>query len=619
MAGTVTTLWRLFRGQRFRYACAGGAIVVSTLVLFILPRIFQTVIDYTLDGKTLDVPSWVQHWVDAVGPASYWAQNLWIAGILIVSLTAIGGVGMYFSGRWVSIATERVVRRLRDKLYNHIQRLSARYHDTTETGDLIQRCTSDVETLRMFLEGQVSEIVRSSILIVASMAFMLPISVPMTLVSMSILPLILFFSCLFFRNIRLKFKSVAEAEGAMTSMLQENFTGIRVVRAFARQEHECASFGPKSEVYRDRRYKLTKTMAVYWSISDFLCTAQKVLALAFGAHMVINDPTFSVGDMFAFLLYVQLFIWPLQKFGRILVEAGKAVVSIERIDEVLTQPREPATIGEPLEPLSPRAAGRLAFSHVTFSHDGDAHALKDVSFSIEPGKTLALLGPSGSGKSTIAHLLLRLYEFDKGAILLDGQDIRQLPRDYVRSQIGSVLQEPFLFSRSLRDNIKIGRRSAQDEEMHDVAEAACLRESIQRFDAGYDTLVGERGVTLSGGQRQRIALARAILRDPPILLLDDALSAVDTRTEAMILEALKNRSHRHTTVVIAHRISTLKHADSILVLDHGEITQRGTHKELLEQPGLYQRLCQAQYDLEADLKRELGEDAAPTSRTEGDA
>ena len=605
--GTFKSLWRLLYGQRLRYTFALGAILVSTVVVFIIPLVFRVAIDYAIDDKPLVVPDGVRHWVEAMGPRAYWAQNLWIAAVLTVALTCVAGLVMYLHGRWSSIASERVAQSLRDRLYDHIQRLPASYHDSAETGDLIQRSTSDVETLRMFLATQVTEIGRVVIMVGVAMAFMFPISWKMTLVGLATIPVILAFSWVFYHRIRDRFRENAEAESAMTSTLQENLTGIHVVRAFARQDYECETFTRKSLCYRDRWFGLVKSMSIYWSLSDMLCTAQKALVLGYGAYLIGHDPSFTIGDLVAFMVYVNMAIWPIQTFGRVLAEAGKAVVSMGRIEEVLDQEQEVSIVSEPLEPKASRVAGRIEFANVSFSHDGKGHALRDVSFTIEPGKTLALLGPSGSGKSTIAHLLLRLYDAQTGSIFLDGQDVCRLPREYVREQIGSVLQEPFLFSRSLRDNIKIGKRSAPDADMHAVVEASNLRESVDRFDAGYDTLIGERGVTLSGGQRQRVALARAILKDPPILLLDDALSAVDTRTEAMILSALKNRSHRHTTLVIAHRISTLKNADEIVVLDHGSITQCGTHEELIDRPGLYRRLWQSQYDLEADLQRELSE------------
>jgi ATP-binding cassette subfamily B protein len=311
-------------------------------------------------------------------------------------------------------------------------------------------------------------------------------------------------------------------------------------------------------------------------------------------------------------MLVNQFLWPVRHMGRMLAETGKATVAIGRINEIL-QAKPEADEGA-IDPPG-RAEGRIEVRNLSFGH-GDAHVLRDVSFSVEPGSTLAILGASGSGKSTIVNLLLRLYDYDSGQILLDGREIRNMPRKSVRSQMGAVLQEPFLFSRSIRENIKLGRGSASDEEMIQAAAAACVRENIEQFDQGYDTLVGERGVTLSGGQRQRVAIARALVKDPPILILDDALSAVDTRTETMILDALRSRHGRHTTIVIAHRLSTLTEADEILVLDHGRIIQRGTHERLVEVEGLYRRLWRIQSSLADDLRRELAEEDPPAQAAE---
>ncbi len=522
-----------------------------------------------------------------------------------------------------------MARRMRDRLYDHLQHLPCTYHDKVETGDLVQRCTSDVETVRSFLSMQIVEIARAVIMLIVVIPIMCWLSGRMTLVALSVIPVICLFSAIFFARVKYAFKLSDEAEGAMTTVLQENLTGIRVVRAFARQDFECDKFAGRNAAYRDRTFELIRLMAWYWSSGDFLCHLQNGLVLIVGG-MWLAGGKLSVGTLFAFMAYVNMLLWPIRQMGRILSDLGKTLVSLQRIHEILQQPREvllqvaPAGHADDNGHLAAahegdghisadghaqaadpdRLAGHIVVKDLSFGY-GEKPVLDGISFEVKPGSTLAFLGPSGCGKSTLMHLLLRLYDYSHGSITLDGREIRDLDRKALRRQIGSVMQEPFLYSKSLRDNIRMGVPHAADEAITRAAQAACIHDSIEQFEGKYDTLVGERGVTLSGGQRQRVALARAILKDPPILILDDALSAVDTRTESLILEALRRRHGRHTTLVIAHRLSTLMQADSILVLERGRIVQSGTHAGLLAQEGLYQRLWKIQTSLEEDLDKDL--------------
>ncbi len=619
MSSKYRMIWRLMEGQRLRYGAAIGAMAVASCFMYLVPLVPQVVIDGVLSNDSAKVTTLVRTALRLGGGREFLHGHLWIAGLCVLCLTAVAGSFTYVRGRWSAKASEAIARNVRDRLYDQLQHLPCSYHDKAQTGDQVQRCTSDVETLRAFLSNQVVEIGRALIMMIVPIPLMLALDVRMTVVSIVTVPPIVAFSVIFFRRVRTAFKLVDEAEGRMTSTLQENLTGIRVVRAFARQDYEKQKFEEKNRTHRDLDYRLYQLMAWYWSVSDFVCMGQKALVLAAGGYWLAQG-RIQVGTFFFFLAVVTMFIWPIRMMGRILTELGKAMVAIGRIGEILESPRETepmgsedaaiaavasrrhASKGTPTAASEPVRAGggAIVFDRVSFSH-GENAVLEGVCFAVEPGQTLALLGPSGAGKSTIVSLLLRFYDPDAGRIGIDGNDITRLPRSAVRSQIAVVMQEPFLYSKTLRENIRLGRVAAAENEIMEAAATACVHEAILEFEQGYDTLVGERGVTLSGGQRQRVALARALLDDPSILILDDALSAVDTETEAMILDALKRRHGRHTTIVIAHRLTTLMNADKILVLEKGRVVQTGTHESLVEEEGLYRRLWQIQTDIEDEI------------------
>jgi len=599
------------KGQRLRYAAAIMALLAATLVVAGRPLVFKITIDHVIRGKPLDVPAPVRSFVQWLGTGSMLAQNLWIGALAVMVITVVSGLFMYLKGRWAATASEAIARDLRDRLYDHIQHLPCTFHDAADTGDLLQRCTSDIETFRAFLAIHITEIGRALIAVLVVLPFMLYLNVTMTLLSISVVPVVITFAIVFFLKVRSAFTLCDEAEAKMTTRLQENLTGIRVVRAFAQQDHECEVFAGDNAEFRDRRFRLITIMAVYWSCSNLLCTSQIGLVLLVGAFMVRGGAGgLTVGGLVAFLTYIHMFLWPIRHLGRVLGEAGKAVVAIARLGEILSEARE--TSAPQIAESPERLAGEITISGLNFNH-GATRVLDGVSIDVSPGQTLAILGPSGSGKTTLINLLLGFYDYDgtggeNGSIRLDGHELSGLDRTFVRSQIGVVMQEPFLYSRTVRDNIRIAHGGAEEGDIVSAAASACMHDAIESFDKGYDTLVGERGVTLSGGQRQRLALARAILRDPPILILDDALSSVDTRTEQMILGALRDRHGRSTTVVIAHRLSTLMNADRIVVLEGGRIVQDGTHTTLVGVEGMYRRLWQVQNQLARDLREELGQE-----------
>ncbi len=603
-------LWELIRGQRMRYAAAIAAMIAATAAMYVVPLIGGAVIDFVVKGKELRVPGWVRQAVTDMGGRSMLARNLWIAAVGIVAFTGLAGLLGYLRDRWTALASETITRRLRDRLYDRLQNLPCSYHDKAETGDLVQRCTSDVETVRSFLGTQTIEIARAVIMLAAVLPFMVALSPRLTLLAMAMMPVVVLFAVIFFSKVRRAFKVSDEAEGAMTAVLQENLTGIRVVRAFARQEYECGKFARSNALFRDTTFRLIRLMSWYWSSSDYLCHIQNGLLLVFGSYWIIGGSV-DVGTLFAFMAYENMLLWPMRQMGRTLTELGKALVSIGRLQDILNRQVEDGASPVPDAGGTGRTAagdvrlgGAISIRDLGFAFNGHA-ALDGISLDVKAGQTAAILGPSGAGKSALVHLLLRLYDYQRGSIRIDGRELREIDRRVARSQIGVVLQEPFLYSKTLRENIKFGSPHAGDDEVSRASTAACIHDSILSFDHGYDTIVGERGVTLSGGQRQRVALARAMLKDPPILILDDALSAVDTRTESMILNALRMRHGKRTTIIISHRLSALMRADRIFVLEHGRITQEGAHEELLRADGLYRRLWLIQSSLEEDLSEEL--------------
>lgn len=599
MSSPYSTLWHLTRGQRTRYALAFGCLIGATLLNYAVPIVGSATIDHAIAGRTEPASPLVGALLSLLGGQAHLAAHLWLAPVAMVLLTVFAGAFSYFKGWLTSLASDGIARRLKNDLYDHLNHLPSRYLDRADTGDLVQRATSDVETVRLFLASQVTEIANALVLACTALPLLLLLDAPMTLVAFSLIGPIVAYGYFYFRRVKHVFKAVDEAEAELTAVIQENLTGIRVVRAFARQNHEHQKFAGPNTRFRDSNLRLLKLMSWYWSISDLAALSQIGLVLLVGAKAVAAG-TLTVGVLFAFLAYLGIMLWPVRQMGRILTDLGKTTVALTRIGEILDVARE-ADVPGATAPAA-RATGALAVRNLRFHHRADGPAaLADISFTVRPGETLALLGPSGAGKSTLMHVLLRLYDYDAGSVTLDGRELRDLPRAWVRDQFGTVLQEPFLFARSLRDNLRLGRAVATDREVEDAARAACIHDTITGFERGYETLIGERGITLSGGQRQRVAIARALLKDSPFLLLDDALSAVDAETESLIIDALRRRRGRATTIVIAHRLQTLAHADRVIVLEHGRIIQSGTPAELVAQDGLYRRLWQIQTSLDPDL------------------
>jgi len=520
-----------------------------------------------------------------------------------IGLALVQGAFTFLSGRWAAQTAEGIALRLRNYLFDHIQRLSFAYHDRTPTGELIQRSTSDVDALRRFFADQAIAIGRVLLLFVVNLVALLILNWQLALLSIIVVPFIVIMSFFFFRKVSKAYEAFQEQDAVLQTTLQENLTGVRVVKAFARQKYEQDKFEVDNWEKFLRGRRLLVMHSLYWPVSDILCGLQMLGGFFAGALMAING-TITVGTYLAYTGIVIFLIWPMRNLGRLIVQMSTGLVSFGRVAKIVRENQEPLTEGAYTPPDS--VQGEIVFHEVGFEYDEDSPVLKDISFGCEPGQVVALLGSTGSGKTTLVNLLPRFYEYTSGSLTLDGAELKDYPRHYLRQQIGIVEQEPFLFSRTIRQNISYGvGRDASDAEVKAVARAAAIHDTILTFPDSYDTLVGEKGVTLSGGQKQRVAIARTLLKDPRILILDDSTSSVDTETEVEIRAALERLMQGRTTFIIAHRIQSLMNADLILVLDHGRIVQRGTHEQLIAQEGIYRRIYDMQARIEVELEKEL--------------
>ncbi|MDO4865563.1 MAG: ABC transporter ATP-binding protein [Clostridia bacterium] len=610
----------MFLLRRFREFMAGSgarylgsilSVAVTVLTSFLTPLLIAGAVDAvtdTLNGageKPVNLPAFFAGWFNARGGSEYLARHIWIVAALLIAVSLLGGLFQYLRGKWSAEASESIAERMRQRLYSHLLDLNYDYHVKAETGDLIQRCTTDVETVRRFLASQVIEIFRTVIMVVLALSLMSSIHGPLTLISLILIPPLFGLAFWFFHWVQKLFLEADEADGKLSAMLQESLTGVRVVRAFGRQRYESDRFTVCADAVHDKSVRISRVMAVYWSGSDMLSMAQTGMTLLFGIYFATKGEI-TTGNVLTFVSYISMLIWPIRQLGRILQDLGKSIVAMRRIYEILDTPAEADTPGAGPAPLY----ADIEFKNVGFGYDSRHPILKDVSFTVKAGQTVAILGATGSGKSTMMNLLQRLYDAKTGEILIGGRDIRTIEKKYLRGRVGYVLQEPFLYSRSIRDNLAITREDATPEELDRVARITHSDGFIRQFKEGYDTLVGERGVTLSGGQKQRIAIARTLLRENDILILDDSLSAVDTETDRAIREALvegRSRGGRvPTTFIISHRLTTLADADLILVLEDGKIAQQGTHEQLIHVDGLYQRVYRIQAALEDELNREVG-------------
>lgn len=574
------------------------SIVFSMLVTFfdlIGPKIIQYTVDYCIGDTVAEsdsVPVYLSAIMNRLGGNEYIKEHLYVIAIVVSIVAILGALSRYLFNILNSIGAETLIQRMRDRLFEHIMHLPFSWHGENRTGDIIQRCTSDVDTVKNFISEQMSALFRIIIRIIFAMYFMIGINGKLSLVSAVFIPIIVIYSGFFHNRIRDEFEKADTEEGRLSATAQENLTGVRVVRAFGREKYERDRFEKQNYEYSNLWINLMKTLSAFWASNDFISGLQVMMITVVGAVFCVQDQI-TVGEYIAFVSYNSMLVWPVRALGRIISDLSKAGVSIDRIMYIMNSEEEK----DVEDAKEPSFKNDIVFENVSYAYDnGSTDILKNVSFRIKAGTTVGILGGTGSGKSTLMYLMDRLYNLGEGQgrILIGDTDIKDVKASYLRKNIGFVLQEPFLFSRTLSENIGITLKKKDLKEIRHAAKIAALDETIDSFNQGYETKVGERGVTLSGGQKQRTAIAQMIVSKPPVMVFDDSLSAVDTQTDARIRKALSKDTEGSTVVLISHRITTLMQADNIIVLDHGRIAQQGTHEELIKTGGIYKKIFDIQ-------------------------
>lgn len=591
-------IWRFLKGSKAMFVASILLAALTALTDMVTPQIIRAAVDNAIGGNEPTFGPAVMKLVNAVGGFEYLGKNLWIMALAVLVVALVKVLSQYGFLVTNTRASETLVKTMRDTLYTHIEHLPFSWHMKNHTGDIIQRCTSDIETTRNFVAGQMTGLFRILILVVLSIVFMFSMNTLLAVIALLPMPIIVLYSLRFHNKIGSGFKECDESEGRLSAMAQENLTGVRVVRAFGRERYEKDRFEKHNEEYTGLWVRLAKVMSRFWSVSDILSGIQIMLVVVFGVVFCLRNEMTS-GEYIAFISYNAQLVWPIRQLGRMISEMSKAGVAVDRIGYIISSETEK----DKENASTPDMTGDIAFEHVNFAYDGCPQMLHDINFTMKAGTTLGILGGTGSGKSTLMLLLDRLYDLPEGngRITIGGVDIADMKRDHLRKNIGIVLQEPFLFSRSLKENLSITNDGLTLTDIREAARAACLDETIEGFAKGYDTFVGERGVTLSGGQKQRAAIARMLTQHTPIMIFDDSLSAVDAETDAKIRKALEMRFGSASIILISHRITTLSKADQVIVLDRGRIAEMGTPAELEKAGGLYQKI----YEIQSLSKEEV--------------
>lgn len=584
-----------FKKYRFIFISSVLASIIYAILGLLTSLIFSFVIDNLIQGLPVTNP-FLSFFSELLGGVDYLSHNIWVVAIVLIIMYAIHALMMFYRYNGQAIFSEGLSLNIRNDLYDHLQKLPYAYHVRAKTGDLVQRCTSDVDTIRRFFAGQCLEIVVIIVSAISALYILFSININMALIASISLPIIFIYSYIFFCKVRKQFTLSDEAEGVMTTKIQESLSGVRVIKAFHRERYELDKFLTLSKNYQDVTYKMLSYLGWFWASSYLICLLGILSVIVFGVFSVQKN-SLTIGNFTVFVTYQTTILYQLRQLGRILSDFGRLTVSLDRLIEIKNEKIEDLEDG-----LYPSLDGSIDFDHVSFHYDDDpdTEILKDINLHINKGDTVAIIGPTGSGKSSLIQLLDRLYEPTDGSISINGVDISSIAKKHLRKNIGIVLQEPFLFSKTIYENLRVSNANIDFRRIKEATSIACVHDVINEFEKGYDTIVGEKGITLSGGQKQRIAIARTLVNDCEILVFDDSLSAVDAQTDVNIRKALKTLEGDVTMLIITQRVLTAKDADYIVVMENGTITQVGKHEDLIKTDGFYSRINEIQNSIKEE-------------------
>ena len=585
-------VWHFLRGSKAYFIIAIVCISLMNLLALIVPRVISYTVDTLITGKESDLPAFIVDAIESIGGSAYIREHLYLIAVFLMVIGALSALCNYLYRYYNNKGAETLVETMRNEIFAHIARLPFSWHTKNQTGDIIQRCTSDVDAVKNFVSGQLTEVFRVVLMVAFSLYFMFTINVKLALIAVILIPINIAYSAYGHKRMGKIFEEADVEEGKLSAVVQENLTGVRVVRAFGRELFEKERFEKQNHDYWKMWIRMDWVLAWFWAIGTLLLSLQTMIVVVLGAVFAVRGEMLA-GEYIAFFSYNIMLTWPIRLLGRLISGLSRSEIATDRIRYIMNSEPEK----DEGKKLRPEMTGDIVFNNVSFAYDESKEIVKDVSFRIKGGTTVGILGGTGSGKSTLMHLLNRLYELPKenGSITISGVDIKDIEVGYLRENVGMVLQEPYLFSRTLAENIALGGTNAEIEDIKEAAGTASLLETIENFKEGFETTVGERGVTLSGGQKQRTAIARMLIGKSPIMVFDDSLSAVDAETDAKIRKGLMEKGKDSTVIIISHRITTLMAADNILVLDKGRLVESGTHDELIKNTGIYRKI----YDIQS--------------------
>ena len=585
-------VWHFLRGSKAYFIIAIVCISLMNLLALIVPRVISYTVDTLITGKESDLPAFIVDAIESIGGSAYIREHLYLIAVFLMVIGALSALCNYLYRYYNNKGAETLVETMRNEIFAHIARLPFSWHTKNQTGDIIQRCTSDVDAVKNFVSGQLTEVFRVVLMVAFSLYFMFTINVKLALIAVILIPINIAYSAYGHKRMGKIFEEADVEEGKLSAVVQENLTGVRVVRAFGRELFEKERFEKQNHDYWKMWIRMDWILAWFWAIGTLLLSLQTMIVVVLGAVFAVRGEMLA-GEYIAFFSYNIMLTWPIRLLGRLISGLSRSEIATDRIRYIMNSEPEK----DEGKKLKPDMTGDIVFNNVSFAYDESKEIVKDVSFRIKGGTTVGILGGTGSGKSTLMHLLNRLYELPKenGSITISGVDIKDIEVGYLRENVGMVLQEPYLFSRTLAENIALGGTNAEIEDIREAAGTASLLETIENFKEGFETTVGERGVTLSGGQKQRTAIARMLIGKSPIMVFDDSLSAVDAETDAKIRKGLMEKGKDSTVIIISHRITTLMAADNILVLDKGRLVESGTHDELIKNTGIYRKI----YDIQS--------------------